>query len=100
APLWQDAMAIDSVLTQGGFLTEICAGLDECCQKIPSGAGALLLTEEAFEEDKVAPLLEILEAQPPWSELPVIVLNRPGEARESALLRVTASRAGRLTLLE
>ena len=89
-----------SVLTQDGFLTEVCASMAECCQKIPRGTGALLLTEEAFEEDKVAPLLEILAAQPPWSDLPMIVLNRPGEARQPALLRVMGSAVGRLTLLE
>jgi len=85
-----------SVLTQDGFLTEVCASVAECCQKIPRGTGALLLTEEAFEEDKVAPLLEILAAQPPWSDLPMIVLNRPGEARQPGLLRVMGSAAGRL----
>src|SRR6185369_2503128 len=100
APLRQDALAMGSVLTHGGFLTEVCASVAECCQKIPRGTGALLLTEEAFEEDKVAPLLEILAAQPPWSDLPMIVLNRPGEARQPGLLRVMASAAGRLTLLE
>jgi len=49
-------------------------------------AGALLLTEEALESAQGSRLLDVLKAQPPWSELPLIILTSGGESRRAGLL--------------
>ena len=49
APVGQDAQAMAELLAGHGFETQICGSLAECCAQIQSGAGALVLTEEALE---------------------------------------------------
>src|SRR5438552_12508839 len=66
---------------------------------IDSG-GALLLTEEALESPQGSLLLDLLKAQPPWSELPLIILTSGGESRRARLLDLAAAAAGSVTLLE
>src|SRR4029453_7370003 len=43
---------------------------------------------------------EVLKAQAPWSELPLIVLTSGGESRRARLLDLAAAAAGTITLLE
>jgi signal transduction histidine kinase len=88
------------LLTRHGFETQICGSTGECCAHMNSGAGALLFTEEAFELAAVSELLQALNAQPPWSELPVIILTTGGESRLARLLELAAAAAGTVTLLE
>jgi signal transduction histidine kinase len=100
APVGQDAEAMAALLDVEGFETQICHGSDEYSRQIMNGAGALLLTEEALESDKGSLLLNTLKAQPPWSELPVIILTSGGESRRAGLLSLAAAAAGTVTLLE
>jgi signal transduction histidine kinase len=100
APVGQDAVAIASLLDAQGFETQICNGSDEYSRQITETAGALLLTEEALESPRGSLLLEMLKAQPPWSELPLIILTSGGESRRAGLLNLAAAAAGSVTLLE
>ena len=86
APLGQDATAVASLLGVEGFRTRTCEGLTECSQSIARGIGALILTEEALDAPRLPLLLVSLHAQPPWSELPLIILTSGGESRLNALL--------------
>ena len=65
-----------------------------------SGAVRSVLTEEALESANVSDLLQALNAQPPWSELPLIILTTGGESRLARLLELAATAAGSVTLLE
>src|SRR4051794_16610480 len=69
APLGQDGPAMANLLYAEGFESQVCLGMDECGREIRSGAGSLLLTEEALELPLASELLEMLKAQPAWSEL-------------------------------
>src|SRR5215470_18570462 len=100
APLGRDAAAIAAVLSESGYASHICEGAAGACAELPTGAGALLLTEESLSRDHVPELLGLLHTQPAWSELPVIILTSGGEARFSQLHDVVASAAGSVTLLE
>jgi signal transduction histidine kinase/ActR/RegA family two-component response regulator len=60
----------------------------------------LLMTEEALELPQIPDVLRQLEAQPPWSELPLILLTHGGESRLARLLNLVAAAAGSITLLE
>jgi signal transduction histidine kinase len=99
APVGQDAVAIAGLLEAQGFETQICNGSGESRQ-ITDRAGALLLTEEALESPQGSLLLDALKAQPPWSELPLIILTSGGESRRAGLLNLAAAAAGSVTLLE
>lgn len=100
APFGRDASVMAELLARQRFETQICASLAECCAHLKFGAGALLLTEEALELANVSELLQALKTQPPWSELPVIILTTGGESRLARLLELTAKAAGSATLLE
>jgi signal transduction histidine kinase len=100
APVGQDAETMAALLDAEGFETQICRRLDEYSGRIMDGAGALLLTEEALESAEGSRLFDLLKAQPPWSELPLIILTRGGESRRVGLLNVAARAAGSVTLLE
>jgi signal transduction histidine kinase len=44
--------------------------------------------------------LDLLKGQPPWSDLPLIILTSGGESRRAGLLNLAAAAAGAVTLLE
>jgi signal transduction histidine kinase len=100
APIGQDAQAMAALLDAEGFETQICHDLNEYSRQITDGAGVVLLTEEALESAQGSLLLASLEAQPPWSELPLIILTSGGESRRVGLLNLAAVPAGTVTLLE
>ena len=100
APVGQDAAAIASLLDAQGFETRICNEADEYSRQIMDGTGVLLLTEEALESAQGSLLLGVLRAQPPWSELPLIILTSGDESRRAGLLDLAAAAAGTVTLLE
>lgn len=100
APVGQDAAAMATLLDAQGFETQICNGFAEYSRQMTDRAGALLLTEEALESPQDSLLLDLLKGQPPWSELPLIILTSGGESRRAGLLNLAAAAAGSVTLLE
>jgi PAS domain S-box-containing protein len=100
APIGQDATAMARLLRTHGFAGTVCESAGDACRYLTEGAGALLVTEEALELPQMPELLHDLNAQPPWSELPLIVLTHGGESRLATLLHLVAQAAGSLTLLE
>jgi len=100
APVGQDAAAMAALLRAEGFRTQIFQGLDECSSQIVDSAGALLLAEEALQSVQASAFLNLLRAQPSWSELPLIILTSGGESRRAGLLDLVAAAAGTVTLLE
>ena len=99
APLGQDSTAIADLLGSKGFDAYICDDPGEGAAEI-TNAGALVMTEESLEFGQTATLLAALKRQPPWSELPVIILTSGGESRLARLLNVAAKAARGLTVLE
>ncbi len=100
APVGQDAHVMAELLARRGFETQIYSSLKECCPQMKSGAGAFVLTEEALELGSSSEFFETLGAQPPWSELPLIILTSGGEFRSARLLELVTEAAGSVTLLE
>ena len=98
APIGQDAKAIADLLSAEGFETFICP--ERVTGSAIRDAGVLVMTEEALEAANAEDLLEALKTQPPWSELPVIILTDGGTSRLTRLLDIAAEAAGSVTLLE
>ncbi len=74
----KDAMMTVAVLGRAGLQAHTCGTLAAVVQALAEGAGALVLAEEALAEPDAHALVEALQKQPPWSDLPVLVLARPG----------------------
>ena len=76
APFGRDAALISGVLRQVGIEPEACATIDQVCVEIERGAGALLVADEALSPPNIKQIESVLKAQPPWSDLPVLVMTR------------------------
>jgi signal transduction histidine kinase/CheY-like chemotaxis protein len=96
-PTERDASAIRAVLTDGGVDCLVHDSMPEACAAIATGAGVLVVSEEALLADAEY-LNTLLSRQPVWSDLPVIVLSRSGS--ESPKLTSLLRRAGNVLVVE
>jgi signal transduction histidine kinase/ActR/RegA family two-component response regulator len=74
----RDAQMTTDVLERAGIAAERCDSVADLVTALDQGAGALLLSEEALIESATRDLLDALKRQPPWSDLPLLILARPG----------------------
>ena len=100
APVGHDAAAMAALLGERGFHAQVCGEPGEAARQVVAGTGVLLLTEEALQLPHAPDLFEVLKAQPPWSELPLIIFTSPGQSRLAQLLDLAALAARSVTLLE
>jgi signal transduction histidine kinase/ActR/RegA family two-component response regulator len=98
APLGADASAIATLLNERGFQCCVCEQPEQVIDEIAS-AGALLMTEEALAFPSTSTLIAALQNQPPWSELPVVILTN-SSSQQRGLLDAAAKTAGNVTVLE
>jgi signal transduction histidine kinase/ActR/RegA family two-component response regulator len=78
-PTGRDADLTGRYLSGVGIAVEVCAGMEELCEKCAEGAGAVLIAEEALSRENTQRLLDALDKQPAWSDLPLVVLTSVGE---------------------
>src|SRR5688572_5941571 len=81
-PTGKDSEVACDILDKFGFDCIICVDLKELCINVQEEAGALLIAEEALSYEDVPTLAKWLEQQPPWSDIPVIVLTTGGALRK------------------
>lgn len=80
--------------------TVACGSMEELCAHFENGAGAALVSEEALSPEALTCLIEALQSQPPWSDLPVIVLTSPGSSPSGMNTLRQLSEAVNLSLVE
>jgi DNA-binding NtrC family response regulator len=98
APTAKDAQLVRTILRDAQIECEACSDLRCLCEEIEHGAAAVILPEEAIVPHRHDCLSEYLAAQPPWSDLPVLVLARQG-ADSSSVARAM-DLLGNVTVLE
>jgi PAS domain S-box-containing protein len=99
APTGRDASMTREVLGEQGIRCTICANLDQLAREIEAGAGAVLISEEALPlADEVSFFAELLSRQPPWSDLPIVLLAHHGA--DSPAVRRAVRELGNVSLLE
>lgn len=77
APVGKDAALIEGLARADGIDCTTCDDLDCLMRELRRGAAAVLVAEEALNNaDGVLPAF--LSRQPAWSDLPVLLLTRPG----------------------
>ena len=99
APKGRDAAVIAGVLEGAGLESLVCGSVQEVVASLDAARiGAVIAAEEALTP-ALLPMLEAwLAAQPPWSDLPIILLTlRDGT---TALRSGAATRLGNVTILE
>ena len=80
APLGRDAEVAAALLREASLATQICADVAHLCRELEGGAGSAIVAEEAVATADVRGLEGWMTAQPPWSDLPLILLTRRGDA--------------------
>jgi signal transduction histidine kinase/CheY-like chemotaxis protein len=101
APIGRDAELARRVLAEVGVRANTCATSHELCEELRRGAGVVLLTDECLTDSALSALAACVREQPPWSDIPFVVLATPGggpRLEQRALKRV--SPLGNVSLLE
>ena len=100
-PTGRDAAVTTQVLDAAGLVATACPDMAALCAAVEHGVGALLVAEEALRPRDSAGLLAVLGRQPPWSDVPIVVLTGEGELSRAipSALEELASHAN-VTLLE
>lgn len=94
----RDALMTQAALAPLGITTVVCRRFEELLHEVNAGAGALLITEELLSTAHTAALNRRLGHQPAWSDLPVLILTRPGA--QAGSLDDAVAAFGNVTLLE
>ena len=75
APIGRDGPATAELLRGSSLQAINCRSLPELVSEIAAGAGAVFLAEEALFGKDTSSLAQWIEKQPPWSDLPFVVLT-------------------------
>jgi signal transduction histidine kinase len=101
APTGRDGPASAELLHRGGLPAVICANIAELVSRLAAGADAVFVAEEALHSQPLDDLTAWVAQQPPWSDMPFVILTshrqHPAVAAGRGLL-VTALR--NVSLLE
>lgn len=101
APAGRDAPIAAAILKEAELEASICNDLVSLCHCLDEGAGAALIVEEALQGADYPQLVHWIERQPPWSDLPVVLLaHRGGGLERNPPARRLASALGNVTFLE
>jgi signal transduction histidine kinase/ActR/RegA family two-component response regulator len=104
APTGKDADLAASVLGTAKMVPKPCRSLSDLCESLRvegNSVGALLLTEESLASSaECSALTKWLEDQAPWSDIPIVLITRPGPQTIVTAQRVRALRSRAITVLE
>jgi signal transduction histidine kinase len=87
-----------AVLERAGIPGFACDTLEQLVAELARGAGALMVVEEVLADAAALQLVRALEDQPPWSDVPVMVLARTGA--DSRAITQAMALLGNVTVIE
>ena len=101
APTGRDAALIAGTLSADDLKVSKCQDADSLIETLAEGAAAAIMADEALSAASVAKLGEWLTSQPPWSDIPFVVLTSRGVPRPSTTRRAQElATLGNVTFLE
>lgn len=98
APTNRDGLITRALMATAGIAVTVCVSFESLIDELQRGAAAIMVPEEAVSSRRNAALCAVLAKQPPWSDLPVIVLTQTGA--DSSDLGEAVRTLGNVTLLE
>ncbi len=93
----RDGEAIGAILARESIDCLVCANAAEVVSELERGAATLVLTDSALSETGGVRILNALQQQPQWSDLPVVLLRKPDPSPEAENL---IARMTNVTVLE
>ncbi|MBV9758103.1 MAG: hybrid sensor histidine kinase/response regulator, partial [Alphaproteobacteria bacterium] len=101
APHGRDAAVAAALLQEIGIAAEICRSLAEFESHVNDTAAFAVVTEEAIGLADLQPLAALLRGQPPWSDLPFVIMTHHGGGPErNPHARRFSELLGNVTFLE
>jgi len=101
APTGRDAALIAETLAVDAMHQAICENAEALLHMLAEGAAAAIVAEEALDSEAIANLGHWVSAQPPWSDMPFVILTSRGAPRPSTTKRaVELEVLGNVTFLE
>ena len=97
APIGKDATLVEAMLRAESIECLSCPDLSCLLRELDRGAAAILVVEEALNDADVT-LQAVIARQPAWSDIPVLLLTRPGA--DSSFVERATRYLGNVTLLE
>jgi signal transduction histidine kinase len=85
APTGRDTEGALALLDQSRIAAAPVASLDALCAALGEDTGAILIADESLAHADLSALEAWIDAQPPWSDLPFVVLTSPGAGTNHAL---------------
>ena len=83
----QGGLACTGAFRKAGLRAEVCTSFFELMMEIKAGAGAVFLAEEALSGQWLDDLATWIAQQPPWSDLPLVVLTSREEQPAATIRR-------------
>ena len=87
APLGRDSQIALLMLNEAGYDGVITRDLVALCRELEQGAGLLLISSEALLGGDLEPLLDLIEQQPAWSDLPIVLMTYHGGPEQNPASR-------------
>ena len=101
APRGRDAPVAAAILKEAGHPLLVCPDLQALLAELDDGAGVALIAEEALQSAGYPELVRWIEHQPPWSDLPVVLIaHRGGGLERNPVARRVATALGNVAFLE
>jgi PAS domain S-box-containing protein len=97
-PTSRDSQLTCEILAARQIVCIVCPNVGSMVHEMERGVGGLILAEEVVLRDDVRPLVNYLQRQPAWSDLPVILITHQGS--ESLAVSEAVRHLGNVTLLE
>jgi len=70
----RDAEETAGLIREAGFYANVCADFGTLVREVESGAGAAVIAQAAIKSADLQPLVGWLNAQPSWSDFPIVLL--------------------------
>jgi signal transduction histidine kinase/FixJ family two-component response regulator len=88
APYGSDNAVLVELLMRQGYQAQAYASVTELAEEIDTNTAVVILTDESLADD-LSQFSSVLEQQPPWSEIPLILLaSRHSQGKESQSTRL------------
>jgi len=74
----ESVMLVAPILARAGIEHALCPNLDGLARAVIAGAGAILMDQSVLADHGAPALRQLIAEQPPWSDLPVLLLAAAG----------------------
>ncbi|MBR0893968.1 PAS domain-containing protein [Bradyrhizobium tropiciagri] len=96
----RDAVKTAHLIKEAGYYANICADLAELERQVASGAGLAIIADEAIRTADLAGLTRWLNAQPSWSDFPIVLMSEAGPPERNPEAARLGRALGNVTFVE